>query len=128
MGLREARRAATLAPVRWGDMPVVPVAYAIQAAAPAPVEVAPGNFSLKPAAPADPARGCADARPGEILVCGRRGQSLRLAPLTPPPGVHPKGDLGVDFAGGRLAPHVSEVVFPNGQVSKRITLDFKLPF
>jgi hypothetical protein len=110
-------------------MPVVPVAYAIQAAAaPAPTDVAPSDFRLKPAAPADPAQRCPEPRPGEILVCGRRGQGQRLAPLAPPPGVHPKRELGVDLGGGRLGPAMRQVAMPNGRVSNRIMIEFKLPF
>jgi hypothetical protein len=109
-------------------MPVVPVAYAIQAAAPAPIDVATSDFRLKPAAPADPTQRCPAPRAGEILVCARRGQGQRLAPLAPPPGVHPGQSLGIDFGGGRLEPHVRQVVMPNGRVSKRIMLEFTMPF
>ena len=105
---------------------MVPIAYAIQSAAAAPVT--PSDFTLKPRPPGAPVRTCPEPRPGEILVCGRRGQGQRLPELPPPPGAGPRQTVGVDVAGGRLGPRVSEVVFPNGQVSKRITLDFNLPF
>jgi hypothetical protein len=100
----------------------------MQAVAPAPSAVTPSDFQLKPAPPRDPALRCPEPRPGEILVCGRRGQGQRLQALPPPPGARPGQTVGIDVAGGRLGPRVSEVTFPNGQVSKRITLDFTLPF
>lgn len=114
---------------------MAPVPYAAmlalaQADPAAPTAVAPSGFRLK--AGAAPARvtpePCPVGRGGEIVVCGRRGQGQRLEPLPPPPGVKPAQGLGTDFAGGRLGPSVSEVGMPNGRVSKRITLDFKLPF
>lgn len=96
-----------------------------------PVAVAPSAFRLTPAA----ARGarivpepCPAPRPGEILVCGRRGQGQRLRALPPPPGVKPHQDVGTDFAGGRIEPHMHEEAMPQGRVSKRFTIDFRLPF
>ena len=66
--------------------------------------------------------------PGEILVCGRRGQGQRLETLAPPPGVHPPRPLGVDVAGGRLGPAMQQAAMPNGRISNRIMIQFKLPF
>ena len=107
---------------------MAPVGYAIQVAAPAPAEVTPSDFRLKSGAPGDPAPRCPEPRPGEILVCGHRGQGQRLPPLPLPPGVRPKRDVGIDLGGGRLEPHMHEEGMPQGRVSKRFTLDFKLPF
>jgi hypothetical protein len=100
----------------------------IQAAAPAPAVTA-SDFRLKPAAPglATPAR-CPAPRPGEILVCGRRGQGQRLEPLPLPPGVRPRQNVGIDLGGVRAEPRMHEVFMPQGRVSKRITIDFTLPF
>jgi len=108
---------------------VVPVAYLIQAAAPAPA-VTPSDFQLKPAAPGvATTQRCPEPRPGEILVCGRRGQGQRLTALPPPPGARPKGHAGVDLGGGaRAEPHMHEVGMPQGRVSKRFTIDFLFPF
>jgi len=107
---------------------VIPLAYAIQSAAPAPTEVTPSDFRLAPRPPADPAQRCPEPRPGEILVCGRRGQGQRLETLAPPPGVHPPRPLGVDVAGGRLGPAMQQAAMPNGRISNRIMIQFKLPF
>jgi hypothetical protein len=109
---------------------VVPVAYAIQAAAPAPAatSLTASDFQLKPQTPADPALRCPEPRPGEILVCGRRGQGQRLTALPLPAGVKPKQSAGIDFGGGRIEPHMHEEGMPQGRVSKRFTIDFLMPF
>jgi hypothetical protein len=94
--------------------------------------VAPSDYRLKPAPPRtritpDP---CPVARAGEIVVCARRGEGQRLRTLVPPAGVkEPTPGIGFDLGGGaRVEPRVSEVAMPNGQVSKRVTVDLKIPF
>jgi hypothetical protein len=103
---------------------------ALAQAAAEPIAVSPADFRLKPQAAETriaPER-CPEGRGGEIVVCGHRGEGQRLRPLVPPPGVREKQPLGLDFGGVRVEPHVSEVGMPNGRVSKRITIDFKIPF
>jgi len=116
---------------------VVPIAYAIQAAASAPApapspsgsEVTPSDFRLKPAAPGiNVLPHCADPAPGEILVCGRRGQGQRVTELRLPPGVKPRQRVGFDLGGGRVQPAMHEQGMPQGRVSKRFTIDFLFPF
>lgn|GEM_PF-5227660 len=112
---------------------MVPVAYAIQAAAPAPAPPSDGviasDFRLKPQPPGmSVLPHCAEPQPGEILVCGRRGQGQRVPELRLPPGVKPRQNVGVDLGGGRLEPHMHEEGMPQGRVSKRFTLDFLFPF
>jgi hypothetical protein len=113
------------------SVPYVALLALAQTAAGEAPGVTPSDFQLKPA----PARTritpdrCPEARAGEIVVCARRGQGNRLAPLVPPPGIEKeKQSPGIDIGGGRLGPSVTEVAMPNGRVSKRITIDFKLPF
>jgi hypothetical protein len=117
---------------------VAPVSYAAvlamaqaAGAGEAPL-VTPSDFTLRPPSKASritPER-CPEERPGEIVVCARRGEGPRLRPLVPPQGIEePKPGLGIDLGGGaRAEPRVSEVAMPNGRVSKRVTIDFKIPF
>jgi hypothetical protein len=114
---------------------VVPIAYAIQAAAQAPVpapsgpEVTPSDFRLKAPAPGmNVLPHCENPAPGEILVCGRRGQGQRVTELRLPPGVKPKQRVGFDLGGGRVQPAMHEQGMPQGRVSKRFTIDFLFPF
>jgi hypothetical protein len=114
---------------------VAPIAYATivalaQASDGGGTAVAPSDFRLQPGPPGvrvTPPCGAGEA--GEIVVCGRRDQGQRLRPLAPPPGLRPHQSPGIDLGGGvRAEPHVSEVAMPDGRLSKRVTIDLKIPF
>ena len=115
-------------------MVAVPYA-AILAFAPAasagPVAVTQSDFQLRPSAAGTritPER-CPAPRPGEIVVCGRRGPGQRIEPLALPPGVKPPQRAGIDLGGGgRAQPAMHEEGMPQGRVSKRFTIDFLFPF
>jgi hypothetical protein len=68
------------------------------------------------------------ARPGDIVVCGRRSDDQRFREPPLPEGVEPPRPLGFGVAGGHLGPTVSQVQFSDGRVSKRIMVTFTTSF
>lgn len=97
------------------------------------MKIATGDFELKPpavplrATPQDCRRGAAA---GEIVVCGRRPDDYRLKEIEVPKGmdVDEGGILGFDLGGARAEPGLSQVVMPDGRISKRIMVTVKVPF
>ncbi|HZG08043.1 MAG TPA: hypothetical protein VEZ70_03585 [Allosphingosinicella sp.] len=106
---------------------VTALLIALAAADPAPVERI--DYALPPPPPPRvTGAGCAGS-PGEILVCGRRGQGDRLGELGPPPGDPPRqGVVGVDLPFGRVEPEITKVVRQDGHVDTRVMVKLKIPF
>jgi hypothetical protein len=102
---------------------------AAAAADPAP----PGSFDYSLPRPVIGTRivpDCPRGAPGEIVVCGRRGDDQRLRGLRPPPGVEeplPDGSFGIGLAEGvRL--EAEQVTRPDGYRDTRVMVKVKIPF
>jgi len=105
---------------------------ALQAAgSPAGAAPTPSDFDLAKYRPAEPEPGsCVAARPGEIVVCGRRqgGGAYPLAEMEAKFREKPLRAETSIAPGTSLRAYGEQVDFGNGQVSKRAMIGVKLKF
>ena len=102
-------------------------------AAAQPAAVEPTDWRLK-ARPAPeritPGRCREAAAQGDIVVCGRRPDEF--LPGTPEGAAEFEsagpGRLSHDIGIGTLSPELEQVEMPDGQISKRILVRFRMPF
>ena len=78
---------------------------------------------------ADPAKACASSS-DEIVVCGRRAEdeAFRLRPLPDDRFTEKPLRATIGLGKGTLGIEGDEAAMPQGQVSKRAMLKFKIPF
>lgn len=74
-----------------------------------------------------------EQREGEIVVCGRRGESpYRIGPIqspVPEPGRDPLIPIGFNLGAlGRVGPTIRQVTMPRGDVSRRVTATYRVRF
>lgn len=64
----------------------------------------------------------------DIVICASRGDSKRLPPLDPNLYADAHIEAKATLFGGTGSVNVDQVDFGNGQVSKRLMFNWKLPF
>ena len=84
------------------------------------------SFDIRLAGPAKPCASGGD----EIVVCGRRteDEAFRLRPLPTDRFVEKPLSASIGLGKGTLGIEGEEAAMPQGQVSKRAMLKFKMPF
>jgi hypothetical protein len=98
-----------------------------------PTRIVSSEFVLTPPAPSlrtTPQDCRRSAGVGEIVVCGRSQEEYRAREIRPPKGIEVDegGVVGLDLAGSRIEPSLSQVTMPDGRISKRFMVTVKVPF